>query len=262
MRTLSTIKYKLNQARHRRTSRIDMEFKRLTNAQAAHASGVVVVIDVIRAFTTAAYAFAAGACDIVLTDTIENALALRERYPGTLVMGEVDGIQVPGFDLGNSPAALADMDLSGRRLIQRTTAGTQGVVRSSAGADVLLPCSLCVAGATARAIRQLESERVTFVITGARTGDTLHTGEEDATCADYVEALLRGEATDKQAAVRRVLDSPTGRAFLDPARPELPATDLEYCTAIDRFDFAMRVTRQDGLLIMRPVQAPKSPPRA
>ena len=245
-----------------------MRFERLTNYTADQATGVVVVIDVIRAFTTAAYAFAAGARDIVLTDTVENALALRERFQGALpggsalVMGEVNGIQVPEFDFGNSPAALAGVDLSGRRLIQRTSAGTQGVVRSSAGADVLLPCSLCVAGATARYIQQLEPERVTFVITGAHAGDTVHTGVEDATCADYVQALLRGEAPDKETIARRVLDSPVGQVFLDPARPELPAADLEYCTDVDRFGFALRVTRQDDLLVMRPVQAPKSPPRA
>jgi 2-phosphosulfolactate phosphatase len=244
-----------------------MDFRRLTNDQAAHASGVVVVIDVIRAFTTAAYALAAGARDIVLTDTVENALVFRKRFQGpenrgALVMGEVNGVQVPEFDLGNSPAALAGVDLSGRRLIQRTTAGTQGVVRSSAGASVLLACSLCVAGATARHIEQLAPTSITFVITGARPGAPLHTGDEDAACADYVEALLRGETPDQEAAVRRVLDSPNGQAFLDPARSELPAADLEYCTAVDRFAFAMRVARQDDLLVMRPVQTPKNPPQA
>ena len=245
-----------------------MDLKRLTNDQAAHVTGVVVVIDVIRAFTTAACALAAGARDIVLTDTVENAFALRDRFAhlgfqgkGVLVMGEVNGIQVPEFDLGNSPAALAGVDLAGRRLIQRTTAGTQGVVLSSAGASILLACSLCVAGATARYIQQLGPKRVTFVITGARPGDKWHTGDEDAACADYVESLLRGETPDKEAAVRRVLDSPNGRAFLDPAHPQLPVADLAYCTDIERFDFAMRVVRQDNLLVMRPVQMPKSPPR-
>jgi 2-phosphosulfolactate phosphatase len=172
-------------------------------------------------------------------------------------MGEVNGLKPDDFDLGNSPSALAGLDLSGRRLIQRTTAGTQGVVRVAGrgpalGGDVLLPCSLCVAGATARAIQRLAPERVTFVITGARPGDSVHTGDEDAACADYVEALLRGETPDRKAIVRRVLDTPNGRAFLDPARPELPAADMDDCTAIDRFDFYLRVRRQEGLLVMTP----------
>jgi 2-phosphosulfolactate phosphatase len=240
-----------------------MEFKRLTNNQAARATGVVVVIDVIRAFTTAAYAFASGAQDIVLTDTLESALALRERFraPGVQgsathrpawVMGEVNGVKPESFDLGNSPAALAGVDLSGRRLIQRTSAGTQGVVRSSRGDNVVFPCSLCVASATVRAIQRLAPHTVSFVITGARQENALHTGEEDRACADYVEALLRGETPDPQTFVRRVLDSPNGRSFLDSTRPEFPAADLAYCTAIDRFDYSLNVARQEDLLVMTP----------
>lgn len=237
-----------------------MEFKRLTNDKADQASGIVVVIDVIRAFTTAPHALAAGARDIVLTDTLESALALRKRFQGPLdgnawVMGEVDGIKPDEFDLGNSPSALEGVDLSGRRLIQRTSAGTQGVVRSSASADLVLPCSLCIAAATVRIIQRFAPDRVTFIITGARPGDNLYTGQEDAICADYLEALLRGERPDKKAVVRRVLDSPNGRVFLDPERPELPAADMAYCTAIDRFDFYLRVTRQDDLLVMTRARA-------
>ncbi|MCI0521281.1 MAG: 2-phosphosulfolactate phosphatase, partial [Chloroflexi bacterium] len=71
------------------------------------AQGVAVVIDVLRAFTTAAFAFAAGAEEILLTDTVENALDLRRRFPGALVMGEVGGLPPQGFDFGNSPATLS-----------------------------------------------------------------------------------------------------------------------------------------------------------
>jgi len=39
------------------------------------ATGVVVVIDVMRAFTTAAYAFEAGIGEIELVSTVEEALA-------------------------------------------------------------------------------------------------------------------------------------------------------------------------------------------
>jgi hypothetical protein len=42
--------------------------------------------------------------------------------------------------------------------------------------------------------------------------------------------------------------------FLDLARPEFPADDLDYCTDVDRFDFTMLAERRDGLLIMTTVQ--------
>ena len=229
-----------------------MEFIRLANETCHDARGVVIVIDVIRAFTVAAYALAAGAADITLVGPIEEAFEMRERLPGTLVMGEVDGLRPLGFDLGNSPAAVATLDLSGRHLVQRTSAGTQGVVRSSGGADVLLACSLCCATATARYVQALAPEVVTFVITGVRAGSSgTNDGDEDVACADYVEALLRGQVPDRAKAVRRVLDSFVARLYFLPEDSRLPAEDLDYCTAVDRFDFAMPVTSDDGRLVLR-----------
>ena len=66
--------------------------------------------------------------EVVLVGRVEDAFALRRRWPDALVMGEVDGRRVAGFDFGNSTSAIARADLRGRRLIQRTSAGTQGVV--------------------------------------------------------------------------------------------------------------------------------------
>jgi 2-phosphosulfolactate phosphatase len=212
----------------------------------------VIVVDVIRAFTVAAYAFAAGARDVLLVGTEGEALALRDRYPGAWAMGEVEGLKPDRFDLGNSPAALAGLDLSGRRLIQRTSAGTQGVVCSVPGAEVLLACSLCCARATARYVQRISSETVSFVITGVHAGAEQNDGDEDLACADYVEALLRGKAPDIEPVVRRVLDSYVARQFYDPCRPEFPVVDLQYCVDVDRFDVAMRVERQGDLLVMKP----------
>jgi 2-phosphosulfolactate phosphatase len=114
------------------------------------AGGTVVVVDVLRAFTTAAHAFARGARDIVLVATVDEAFAWRERCPDVLVMGEVDGLVVPGFDLSNSPAEVATAAVvAGRRLVHRTSAGTQGVVRSLA-AQRLVAASFVCAGATAQ----------------------------------------------------------------------------------------------------------------
>ena len=139
-----------------------MEIKFASLESCGAATDTVVAIDVCRAFTTAAYAFAAGAREIILVGRVEEALALRERMPGALVMGEVGGLPVEGFDFGNSPNELLGVDLADRRMIQRTSAGTQGVVRSKR-ARTLLASSFVCAGATARCIRQLAPENVTFV---------------------------------------------------------------------------------------------------
>jgi 2-phosphosulfolactate phosphatase len=227
-----------------------MRIEQATLETCGDATGAVVAIDVIRAFTTAAFAFGAGARDVVLTGAVDEALGLRSRFPGALAMGEVGGLLIPGFDFGNSPADLAGQDLSGRRMIQRTSAGTQGMVLSMR-ADTLLAASFVCAGATARYLRQLAPACVTFVITGIHSS---RDGDEDAACADYIAALLDGQAPDPEPYLRRVIDSDSGRIFTDPAQPEFSPGDLDFCTDLDRFDFAMLAQRQDGLLVMRPVR--------
>lgn len=227
-----------------------MEIKEASLETCSAATGTVVVIDVTRAFTTAAYAFAAGARDIVLVSTVAEALALGERTPGALIMGELNGLPAEGFDFGNSPSALIGRDLAGRRLIQRTSTGTQGVVRSTQ-AETLLASSFACAGATARYIKQQSPASVTFVITGIIPG---WDGDEDAACADYIAALLHGEAPDVAPFIQRVYDSQAGRILADPAAPEYLRADLECCVAVDRFNFAMLVERRDRLLVMEAVR--------
>ena len=228
-----------------------MEIKQVTLETCHTAIDAVVAIDVVRAFTTAACAFAAGASEIILVSTVEEALALRERFPGALLVGEVDGgRRVASFDFNNSPTELAGLDLTGRRLIQRTSAGTQGVVLST-GADALLASSFVCAGATARYLRRVQPEMVTFVITGIVYG---RDGDEDIACADYITALLRGEQPDAAPFIRRVYESTTGHLFTDPTQSEFPRSDLECCVEVDRFDFAMPVERRDGLLVMTAVK--------
>ena len=221
-----------------------------TNLEDCHTSkGVVIVIDVLRAFSTAAYAFSRGAKEILLVSTVEQALSMKEEVPNSKAMGEVGGLPPEGFDFGNSPTYLMKEDLSGVTLIQRTGAGTQGVVRSLS-ADRLFASSFVVAEATVKQVNQLGADEVTFVI----TGKTFSGGDEDLACAEYLEVLMKGGSPDTKPFIRRVYDSRDALQHLDPAQTGFPLSDLEYCSQINRFDFAMPITRQDGRLIMRCVK--------
>src|SRR5678815_6086961 len=93
---------------------------------ARQATGVVVVIDVMRAFTTAAYAFAAGIQEIELVATVEEALSTHGFR-----MGEVGGRLIPGFDHNNSPSQLRRRKLVGQRGILRTGSGTRCVAEAT-----------------------------------------------------------------------------------------------------------------------------------
>ena len=218
----------------------------------ANATGMVVVIDVIRAFTTAPFAFAAGVSQILPVSGVDEALALRERFPGSQIMGEVGGFPPDGFDWGNSPAAFIGQDLRGRTLIQRTGAGTQGLVRSHQ-ATTLLAASFVNASATVRFIQQQNPAQVTLVATDPRG--------EDLLCADYLQGLLEGKEIDAAAIRAQVRDMGEqllahwrGGGRVSEAQLTAFSADLDCCADLDRFDFALPVERRDGLLVMRQSQ--------
>jgi len=213
----------------------------------ATATGVVVVIDVIRAFTTAAYGLAAGASEIVLTGTIEEALTHRRNFPSARAMGEVNGLPAPGFDFGNSPSVLSQKNMTGITLIHRTTAGTQGAVRAIRASKLFGACFV-VAEATARSLRRLNPESVTFIITGQSTQDP---ADEDRSLADYLTALLTRGPVDPAPYLARVSSAFTAQKFLDPGQPDFPAEDLDCCLQLDRFSFAMPIERRENMLVLR-----------
>jgi len=217
----------------------------LENCEAA--PGLVVVIDVLRAFSTAAYAFAAGVEDIRQVSTVEEAFSLKEEINQAMIMGEVDGLIVEGFNFGNSPSQFDGLNLAGVHLIQRTTSGTQGVVRSRF-ADELVTASFCNVKASVEYIEDLSPSEVSFIISGLRPGGW---GDEDRACADYIETQLSQNEVDPESYLQRVRESTPGQLFQDPELPEYPFKDLEYCLTINKFDFVMPVQRSGEHLLMR-----------
>ena len=222
-----------------------------TNLETCHeATGVVVVIDVIRAFTNAAFAFSRGAKEIYPVSKIKEALQFKAQNPNSLACGEDGGLPPEGFDFSNSPTQTKTLDLRDRIIVQRTGAGTQGIVRSM-NATTMLAASLVVANATVNHIRKLDPESVTFVITGQFE---VGRGDEDLACAEYLELLLRGQNPNTASCIDRVYKSRDALFHLDPNLPAFPRSDLDHCTDIDAFDFAMFVTRENGHHVMRAIK--------
>lgn len=220
--------------------------------QESHDFDAVVAIDVLRSFSTAAYAFAAGASEIHPVGTAAEADVLQNQLPNALTVGALPGGRpMPGFDFGNSPSRVHELNLAGRPVILSTAAGVQALLRFRT-APRLFAASLVCAGATARALRGLAPKRIALITTGEWID---RDGDEDIACADYLAAALNGEAIDRDALARRVRDSDFGRRFVAGADPALPPADLELCMQVDRFDFAMPVTRGSHGLVMRPLSA-------
>jgi 2-phosphosulfolactate phosphatase len=220
----------------------DVNEPRVTGATA-------VVIDVIRAFTTAAWAFELGVERLVLVKGIDEALELKARLPDSLAMK--DGEPMPGFELTNSPAQMQRRtDMAGRTLVQRTTHGTQGAV-AARSADSLYCASFVCAAATMRAIRASGHGRVAFVAT-----DLDPSAQEDLACAGYMAVLLDDPSADPQPYLQIAAASSTATRITQLAKDGSTAADVDdvaMTLEVNRFDFAMRATDEDGLLVLRRV---------
>jgi 2-phosphosulfolactate phosphatase len=212
--------------------------------------GAVVVVDVIRAFTTAAYAFASGAAEIYLVGTVDEALAFKSAHAGSWAMGEERGLRPDGFDFPNSPAMVRDADLDGRTLVQRTSAGTQGVV-CAVDASRLWAASLVVASATARAVDEAGLDEPAYVITG-RFEDRPDGGADDVLTAELIERARTGRPLEAVATAAALLATEEAAKTLALGPEHTDPCDIELAAAVDAFDFAMEVERTDlGLRLVR-----------
>jgi 2-phosphosulfolactate phosphatase len=129
------------------------------------AGWAVVAVDVIRATTTAVTAVAAGrAC--YPAPTLEAALELAAELDRPLLAGELGGSVPFGYDLGNSPAALAGRTDLERPAVLLSTSGTRLLQRTQPGQAVY---AACLRNLTAQVTRLAgRHERVAVIGAGAR----------------------------------------------------------------------------------------------
>jgi 2-phosphosulfolactate phosphatase len=220
---------------------------------ARRAAGNVAIIDVFRAFTTAAVALANGASRIIMVGSVAEAVALRGSGVAQVCIGEVGGKTPAEFDFGNSPFEVSGIDFRGRTIVQRTSAGTQGIVAAS-GAERLYACALVTANATARALLSGSPDRITLVAMGS---NAVVRTDEDELCALHLRNLLEGRSGDAGAVRQVILASSEAMRFEDPTRPHFHRGDLDIALDISRYDFAVRVRLEDGRPVAR-IEQPTS----
>jgi 2-phosphosulfolactate phosphatase len=217
-----------------------MEIRRFSLLEGAkRARGTVVVIDVFRAFTTAVYVMANGAEKILPVGGVNEALELRRQNPGWLIMGEVHGHKVPGFDYGNSPEEVSRVDFTGKTVIQRTSSGVQGILAASKAEEVLLG-SFVLAEATVDYIKKKIPGIVSIVAMG---WEGEHKAIEDELCAEYLESRLRDASPDFPEMARRIRADPQGAKFFDPTQTSFREGDFHAAMSLDKFPFALRVVK-------------------
>ncbi|MFZ5915327.1 MAG: 2-phosphosulfolactate phosphatase [Chloroflexota bacterium] len=217
---------------------------------AQQAQGVAVVIDVYRAFTSAALMVHLGAERILLLAEPEAALRLKQET-GCLAVGEVDGVPVPGFDLGNSPSQIVAAGralFAGRTVALRTSAGVTGAVAAARRSDVVILGGFVTAAAIARYIRNMQPEPqvVSLVAMGAGGAEAT---PEDLACADYIAHLLTGAPYEHLTALDRIVRHECTQKFLRADQPHFPPADPLYCLQRDLFDFTLVAVQKEGFLV-------------
>ncbi|MFH8462603.1 2-phosphosulfolactate phosphatase [Streptomyces sp. NPDC017991] len=217
-------------------------------ADLAETPSVAVVVDVMRAYTVAAWAFAQGAEKIVLAESPDEALALKARHPDWVALK--DGPPAPGFDAVNSPGLLRSVDLTGRTVVQKTTAGTVGALAVK-GARLVLCAGFVVAEATAQFLRTHNVPDVTFVVTGEDGR-----ADEDLACAQYIARRATGTGADAAEFLRRAAASRAAVELAQGIRQGVHPDDVALCLELDRFPFAMVAVSDDPLMVLRPHAMP------
>ena len=211
------------------------------------AAGVAVVVDVLRATTTATQALASGYRRVLCVDSLERAL--RMRADGRVLAGEQHGKRPLGFDLGNSPRDVVKDPAE--ELVLATTNGAPTIVEASRRSPVvLLACLLNL-----EAVRsQLGGMDIQIVCSGTYGAIAL----EDVYVAGRLCAGLPGERTDAALAAEAVARahpsaydvlaaSSNAQALVE---AELGA-DIEFCARESVLDVVPRVERtRPGLAIV------------
>lgn len=213
--------------------------------EANKAKGLAIIIDVFRAFSTEAYLFANGAEKIIPLLTTEEAFALKKEHPEYVLMGERGGLKVEGFDYGNSPTEILDIDFSGKTIIHTTSNGTRGLM-NAVNADEILAGSFVMANSIVKHIKQHGFETISLVSTSPYPD----ADNEDVMFAYYVRDLLEGNTTDELAIKDSIKNNSISRFLKNEIG--VPETDIELCLEFNKFDFIIKkITDENGLCLVK-----------
>jgi len=221
----------------------------LPGAQAAQ--GVAVVIDVFRAFTCTPLLFSLGIQKAILVATPAQGLALKRQDPGLILIGEVGGAPIDGFDLGNSPSQILKQHptfFKEKTVVQRTSAGVQGALAALGTADEVLLGSYNLAKATAQYLLSKKKDLVSLVAMGWNLEIK---APEDECCARYMAHLLGVGDYNHTQALREIIFHESAQKFLRRDKPYYPPEDTIICLQRDIYDFILRVDREAGQVIVK-----------
>lgn len=212
-----------------------MNFKLVNSYEnAGEAEGLVVVIDVLRAFTTSCFISNNNAKQLIAVDDLETALILKKKNPEYILVGERKGIKPEGFDHGNSPHEIKDIDFTGKTVVLTTTTGTKGVNRS-VNADEVITGSFVNAKAVATYILKNKPRTVSFVCT-----DDSYFDNEDFLCASYIKSLVEKKPLNFTKIKSYLKKHPCSYGYITKPLTKYAKEDFKLSLTVDTFDFVLR----------------------
>lgn len=210
---------------------------------AKQASGLTVIIDVFRAFTVETYIMNNGADKIIPVGDAQIAYDYKKKNPDTILVGERHGKILPGFDYGNSPSQLENINFANKTVVHTTSAGTQGIANAKNATEILTG-SLVNAKAIAEYIKKNNYEDISLVCMGVEAKAQT---EEDNLCAYYIKSLLEDEPILLDDEIEK-LKVTSGAKFFDSEQQEIfPEKDFYLSTQVNKYNFVLKLEKDDAL---------------
>lgn len=215
--------------------------KRSLVSSASAATGIVVIIDVLRACTTIPIVLFRGAKEIW---PIASEAEINRSHPSYLTIGEVEhGASSSLFDFNNPPSEVCLADLAGRTVFLKTNNATEAMLNTSRAKETVL-CSLVNIAAIANYILHCNPEEVKLLALGRLNMP----GVEDEVCASALEVLLLGSNIDQKAIIQKVLNCDCAVLVQDRlGKPE----DVELAVSFNAFPIVPKVYFEHGRPVIR-----------
>jgi 2-phosphosulfolactate phosphatase len=236
---------------------------------AKDATGLTVIIDVFRAFSTACYVYDRGAVKIFPIGEIDQAYRLKEKNNDFVLIGERNEQKPAGFDFGNSPSQLITEKIAGKTIVHTTSSGTQGIANAKK-ADEIITGSFVNAGAIVKYIQQKQPKTVSLVCMGYACE---YPTDEDTLCAEWIKNELEAPpcptATFRRANLPKgggtkpksfaemveIIRTGSGARFFDPKKQNWsPQADFKLCLDLNRFNFVLKVEEDCGVNYLKQIR--------
>lgn len=205
---------------------------------------LVVVIDVLRAFTTACYAINNNPKDYIVVRNLTLAYKLKKENPDYILMGERNGFNLPGSNYGNSPTEIKDIDFSNKTIVHRTTLGTRGIINALKHTKKVITGSFVNAKAVVNYIKKENPNVVHLFCTNGISDDN-----EDLMFAKYIKSYFEGKTLNMGMIKNNLMKHESGIRYLINSMTKYSKRDFFRALELDKFNFAIKAYSASDKLI-------------